>query len=237
MINRIGILGGMGPRNAVYFMQMLVRVYSDAYHPARRQDYPDMTVLLENTIPSLTKTSGEDHREAGQKINRAIASLILSGCDPVVIPSIATHSLVEQRWFDAGVIDFRKSIKDHFEAIYVDKIAVLAADGVIASEVFRPLQDHFDLHLPLDSQQKKIMSIIGGPGGLSAPDVDIDGCKSALEKIIMDFRHRGIEYFLAGGADIETFVSSHGIDDGFILPMALMCEDVVEQVRNETVPG
>lgn len=237
MINRIGILGGMGPKSATYFLQLLIRVFSDTYHPAGRQDYPDITLLMENALPSLGRASPDESRQASQKVNRAIASLILSGCDPVVIPSIATHALVEQRWFDAGVIDFRKLIIDHFETAYTDKVAVLAADGVIASDVFLPLQDHFDLYYPTESQQKKITSILEGPQGLGATDINIDACKSTLEKILMDCRKYGVEYFLAGAADIETFVSTQGVDEVFILPMELMCEDVIDRIRSETVPG
>ena len=237
MINRIGILGGMGPRSGAYFLQLLIQALSETCHPACRQDYPDMTLLLENTLPSLAKTSRDEQRQASQRVNRAIAGLILSGCDPVVIPSIATHSLVEKRWFDAGVIDFRNSITDHFETIYTDRIVVLAADEVVASDIFEPLQNHFDLEYPADTQQKKITSIITAPHGLSAIDIDIDECRAALEKIIRDFRKQGIDHFLAGGADIEIFVTGQGLDDGFILPMTLMCEDVVERLRSEIVPG
>lgn len=237
MINRIGILGGMGPGSASYFLQSLIEAFSDTYHPARRQDYPDITLLMENTLPLPGRASPDELHQASQKVNRAIAGLILSGCDPVVIPSIATHALVEQRWFDAGVIDFRKSIIDHFETIYTGRVAVLAADGVIASEVFAPLQDHFDLYYPAEPLQKKIMAIIDGPRGLGAINVDADGCKTTLGKILMDCRKQGVEYFLAGAADIETFISTWGIDASFILPMALMCEDVTDRIRTEMVPG
>lgn len=235
MYNRIGILGGMGPEATLHFIQMLYRSLSETLHPRNDQDYPDMTILMENSTPDRTEAIQEDKQETAQRINKAIANLILSGCDPVAIPCITAHALLEPRWFDAGVIDFRRCVIERYETDAPQQLALLATDGALDSNLFAPLTDYFDIISPSRTQQKKIMSIIYGPRGLKAHDTDIGACKAGLDHIVVSLRNRGADYFLAGCTEIETFVSNHGLDRGFILPMALMCREIVDRVASDVV--
>jgi aspartate racemase len=235
MYNRIGILGGMGPEATLHFMQLLYKSLSEALHPCSDQEYPDMTILMENTTPDRTEAIQEENPETAQRINKAIANLILSGCDPVAIPCITAHALVEPRWFDAGVIDFRQCVIDRYETDTPQQVAILATEGGLVSELFSPLADYFDIIFPSRTQQKKIMSIIYGPRGLKAHDTDIGSCKTGLDHIVTSLRNQGTEYFLAGCTEIETFVSNKGLDRGFILPMALMCQEIVDRVGSDVL--
>jgi aspartate/glutamate racemase len=231
MFNRIGILGGMGPQTTLYFLNRLFDSLSNTFHPKADQDYPDVSILMENSTPDRTEEIKKGGHEASQRINRAIASMILSGCDPVVLPCITAHALVEQRWFDAGVIDFRRCIIDNYESIYTDQIAVLATEGALISDVFTPLDRHFDLVYPDDAQRKKMMSVIYGPRGLKSSEIDIDVCKTLLQNILVDFRQRGIDYFLAGSTEIESFIGDHEVEGNFMMPMDLMCDEIIDRVR------
>jgi aspartate racemase len=231
MLNRIGILGGMGPEATLYFMQLLMKSMAQSFHPAVDQDYPDMTVLMENTTPDRTRAIVEGTAEAGLRVNRAIAGLILAGCDPVVIACISAHALVEQRWFDAGVVDFRRCIINQFESIQTEKMAVFATEGSYRARVFEPLEEHFDLIYPGENHRKKLMSIIYGPRGLKSSESDIAFCTATLNHVVNDFHHQGIDYFLLGCTELETFVSTHGIEGDYIAPMSLMSEEVIDRVR------
>jgi aspartate racemase len=235
MHNRIGILGGMGPDATLHFQQLLLAALSEAFKPECDQDYPDITIQMENSTPDRTEAIKNDNPEAATRINKAIAGLILMGCDPIVIPCITAHALVERRWFEAGVIDFRRCITDNSDTDYPERLAVLATDGGIISEVFSPLLNNFNLIFPAKTKQKQLMSVIYGSQGLKSCSADDQLCKARLIDVIDDLRNQGAQRFLAGCTEIETFVSREGIDDGFILPMALMCEEVVERVQSGVV--
>ena len=235
MLSRIGVLGGMGPESTIYFMQLLYRSLSEVLKPRCDQDYPDISILMENTTPNLAEALRGDRAKASQRINKAIAGLILSGCDPVVIPNITAHALIEQRWFDAGIIDFRQCIIEQLEEVYTGEVAVLALDETITSGIFEPLSEHFSLNFPNRSQQKKINSLIYGAAGLKSSDKDIPACKTALAGIIRDLQYDQTDHVLIGCTEIETFLSDSDVDDSYIMPMALMCHDIVEKFQSNVL--
>jgi len=235
MLTRIGILGGMGPEATLYFLRLLYRTLAQVLHPRQDQDYPDVSVMMENTIPDRTRSILERSEEASHRINRAIANLILTGCDPVAIACISAHALVEQRWFDAGVIDFRRSIIDQYDTHHSSVIGVITTDGALVSGLFSSLQDRFELIYPSNSMQKTVMTTIYGEQGLKDHHFNSDEVRSALETVIKDLHTRGADHILTGCTEVEMFVGKAGIEGDFILPMQLMVNEISDLVKSEVI--
>jgi len=228
---RIGVLGGMGPLATCHFLGLLFDSLTETFNPACDQDFPDMTVLIENTTPDRTAAIKNGVAGAAERINKNIRQLLDAGCDPIVIPCVTAHAYVESHYFAAGVLDFRDCIIKHFSGGDAKRLAVLATDGAIILDVFAPLAEHTNLMYPTENEQRRIMSIIYGAGGLKAPPINTNTCKDTLDEIIADLQRRGADYILAGCTEIEMFLETQEYKGNYVLPMVAMCKGILERLR------
>lgn len=234
LANRIGVLGGMGPLATCHFLDLFHNTFSETLDPICDQDFPDMTVLMENTTPDRTAAIKNGMAGTVERINKNIKQLLGAGCDPIVIPCVTAHAYVDSHYFAAGVLDFRDCIIRHFSGEDPKRLAVLATDGAMTLDVFAPLAKRFNLVYPTKAEQSRLMSIIYGPAGLKAPPTDIHTCKNELDDVITKLQDRGADFILAGCTEIEMFLATQECPGNYVLPMVALCKGVLERLRDRS---
>lgn len=226
MQSRIGILGGMGPAATLYFLKILFQAIRENLEPKRDQDFPDMNILMESTMPDRTEAIKNDLFPVKHRINSSIVSLIKSNCKLIVIPCLTAHVFVEDKWFENNVLDLRNCILSQYKEYFNMPIGVIATDGSILSGVFNPISCHFDLKYPANKYQNLIMDIIYGDRGLKSSMPDFNYCKKKFNNLLFHLKSIGIRHFIAGCTEIEMFVGEQNISNDFLLPMSSACKEI-----------
>jgi len=210
---------------------LLLNDISSALRPASDQEFPDMTILMESSMPDRTVEIKYGKTIAAQRINRLIMELIDSGCNPIAIPCITAHSLVEPRWFDSAVLDFRDCIVRDSVNRGSLRTGILATDGAIHSDVFSPLADQFDLIFPSEPMQEQLMSIVYGEHRLKSYSIDAQACRGGLDEIITNLRNKGADCIIAGCTEIEMFLTIQKVAGDYLLPMDSMSKEVLRLLQ------
>ena len=236
-MRRIGILGGMGPLATDFFLRLLLRDICATLQPTRDQHFPDMTILMESSMPDRSAEIKGGNRLAAQRINRLIAELAENGCNPIVIPCVTAHSLVEPKWFDSAVLDIRDCIVKHTAGRGPACVGILATDGSIRSGVFAPLADKFDLVFPDRSAQEKVMSVVYRKNGLKSFSTDVRACQEGLEEVMAHLRAKGAECMVLGCTEIEMFLTNQQVAGDYLLPMGNMSREIVRMLQAEADTG
>jgi aspartate racemase len=232
MMKRIGILGGMGPLATNYFLNLLIESINESLHPRNDQEFPDMTLLMESSMPDRTISIKEEESEAKERINACLDKLHTSGCEILAIPCVTAHAFVDSNWFRRGVIDFRSVIARQHDDGKNRRVAVMATDGSVISGVFMPLAQSFELIYPNDKLQLRIMNVTYGDNGLKSHDTDRSSCLRELTDIKAELHENGADLIIAGCTEIEMFLATHNSVSDCILPMKELCEEIIMQLNH-----
>lgn len=223
---RIGILGGMGPLVTQFFLGLLLDILKERRHPRRDQDFPDITLLMESSMPDRTKALREDPDPVRSRIDGALTSLERAGCSVIAVPCITAHAFIDPSWFNRGVVDFREHLLPDVRDGTRNKAGVLATDGTVSSNVLSPLTKKCDLVFPDRDHQTKVMDLVYSERGLKASRMDAGYCRSLMEELTAYFSGIGAGYILTGCTEIEEFVVRNRLEGTYLLPMNSMCHEI-----------
>ncbi|GEM_PF-2439281 len=228
MAYRIGVLGGMGPLATQYFLDIFFERFVREMKPKNDQDFPDMTILMECSTPDRTTSIKNGDNQAALRINGDLARLIKDGCESIVVPCITGHSMIEDRFFERAVIDLRRAAINEFSNHRGKKVGIMATDGSIMTNVFKPLEDHFELVYPDAELQKEVMKVIYDSKG---DDLSPKKSLGIFERIKRKMKNKGAELYLAGCTEIEMFAGKHRLMDRMIMPMNCLCSELLSKIK------
>lgn len=227
---RIGVLGGMGPLATQYFLEIFFRRYIAEMNPTRDQDFPDMTILMESSTPDRTTAIRQNDPSASERINDDLARLVDEGCDSIVVPCFTGHSMIDDKWFELGVIDIRSAAIEQYADRKGAKVGILATDGSLMSGVFEPMSEHFELIYPDKRIQKEIMKLIYDTKG---ENPDVAGGLRRLENIENAMHHKGADLYIAGCTEIEMFAGMNCASQRMIFPMNCFCTLLMKKIKEK----
>lgn len=160
---KLGVIGGMGSlATSIFFNRVISK--TDAQ---KDQDHIDMIILNHATMPDRTKAIiSNDKIDFLNSIKEDLEILQFSGVTNIAIPCNTSHYFYEDllKMTDIHIIHMIKATVKHISARYKQnsKIAILATDGTIQSEVYKSEleRSHMQVHDLQPELQTKIMQII-----------------------------------------------------------------------------
>ncbi|MCM1261273.1 MAG: amino acid racemase [Butyrivibrio sp.] len=160
-MNKLGIIGGLGPMATAYFMQLLVQM-SDA---KTDQEHMDTLVYSMPSIPDRTGyIIGESKENPVPQMVYCGKKLKEIGADIIAIPCITAHYFHEELEKEIGlpIINAIEETVLCLEEEKVSKVGIMATDGTIKSGLFQSTLEKrgIEVILPDIENQKKVMSII-----------------------------------------------------------------------------
>lgn|SRR5690606_9320935 len=182
MGQKLGVIGGMGPKaTSVFFEKIVNRTVAH-----KDQDHLNMVILNHATLPDRTNAILTN---TGETFINAVKSdfklLEAAGVANIAIPCNTSHYFYEelQKLTTIPIINMvEETIKEiHEKHGEGTKVGILATSGTIRSGIYANVCKQYNLELlaPSDSLQEKVMDIIYNN---VKSDLDVDS--SELERLI-----------------------------------------------------
>jgi len=161
--NTLGVLGGMGPfATSVFFERVIERTKAN-----KDQDHLDMVILNHASLPDRTESIlNNEPQEFLQLMEQDIKLLEQAGVDHIAIPCNTSHYFYDkiQNMTHIPIIHMVQSTVQYvYKQVGANKkIAVLATNGTVKSEVYQHeiRKINMELHPLDDTTQEKVMDII-----------------------------------------------------------------------------
>jgi len=230
---RIGILGGMGPAATQHVIDVLMRELSECLDPRRDQDYPDMTILMESSMPDRTEQLLAGRTDAATRINAALTQLSGQGCSPIIVTCVTAHALIEPAHFQSGVLDFRTCLVRQNGRVHSEPLGIVATTGSVSSGVFDAIAPECEIIYPDEEHQSLTMEIIYGPRGLKTAHPDEEHLRELLDRVAGHLRERGAGFCVAGCTEVEMFAAQQSLEDEFLFPMQLLAQEICHALARE----
>ncbi len=223
----------MGPAATQHFLDVLMHELSECLDPRRDQDYPDMTILMESSMPDRTEQLLAGRTEAATRINAALAELSGQGCCPTIVTCITAHALIEPTRFETDVLDFRACLIRQNGRVHSEPLGIVATTGSVSSGVFDAIAPECEIVYPDDEHQALTMEIIYGPRGLKTAHPDAAHLRGLLDRVAGHLRGRGAGFCVAGCTEVEMFAAQQSLEDEFLFPMQLLAREVCHTLARE----
>jgi aspartate racemase len=206
----IGILGGMGPRATHYFVEELLDACERLVRPACDQDYPDMHVHFACSNPDRTAAMvGGDAAGVRRTLLREVQQLVARGCDPIVVPCLSAHAVLDPVPESIPLLDLRRVTFEYLATRIGGScsVGVLGTRGTslsIRRGALRPFSK-MAVQVLSDSDEERLMSLIYRDVKTGAvSEATIDG----LLRLCGRLRRAGATVVVAGCTEVEMCLAS-----------------------------
>ncbi|NLL92788.1 MAG: amino acid racemase [Clostridiales bacterium] len=224
-MNKLGIIGGLGPMATIYFMELVVKMTKadvDSDHiPMIVYSYPetpDRTAYLldhskPNPLPVILKMAKELEE---QKV------------DFIAMPCITAHYFgneIHQSLKSAKFINMIEETAKYLHSIGATKIGLMATDGTVKSKVFEKTLNDYDIEVVVPSieSQKKVMRIIYDEvkAGKPVSITDLYDVKNELKDL-------GAKVCILGCTELSVVKGSYKLDNDFVDVLDILAMKSVE---------
>lgn len=219
MSKLIGVIGGLGPKATVYFMDLVIK-HTNA---KTDQENVDLLVYQYSSIPDRTKyILGQSNDSPVPQMIEAAKVLENEKCTSIVIPCNTASVFYEEVQKNVGIpviniIEETAKVASYSKG----KIGLMATDGTIKSEGYQKYIGFEKLFIPNSDIQKEIMSIIYG----KVKKNEIVS-RDELNKILSYFKNNGCEKVILGCTELS--IAFDGINDSILI-------DSLEVLAKKTV--
>lgn len=226
-MNKLGIIGGLGPEATVYFLQLLID-FSEAKSDQEHLEYilyncpkiPDRTSYIlhktENPVPELIKICKQ---------------LEASSVNIIAIPCITAHYFFEemQKQTNAHLIDAVNETVLHLKKSNRKKIGIMATDGTIQTNLFQNELEKYGLIpiIPDENEQKMVMDIIYNQvkKGLK-PNLE------NFEKVRNSLISKGADTVLLGCTELSILKRDNKLDGDVIDVLDVLAIATIENLKD-----
>lgn len=203
---KIGIVGGVGPAATVDFLDKIVKAT-----PARKdQEHIKVVVEQNPQIPDRTRNLILGEIDPTIPLYATCRRLEAAGADIITIPCNTAHAYVDdlQQHLSVPIVSMLKTTIDHIATTYGTsrRVGLLATTGTVRTGVYHAVaKGIFDLMVPDDAHQEKVMASIYGPLGVKAGYTE----GQCLEDLLAGVKHlvdRGAEILILGCTELPVLI-------------------------------
>lgn len=204
---KIGVVGGVGPAATVDFLNKIVRNTS----AGRDQEHVKVVVEQNPQIPDRTENligAGVDPTIA---LYSTCKKLEADDADIIAIPCNTAHAFAEriQPYLSIPIVNMLHETAECIKRDYGEcrTVGLLATSGTIASRVYHDAINAagFDLLVPDDHNQARVMNAIYGPRGVKAGFTEGE-CLDDLLCAMASLVERGAEVIVLGCTELPLLV-------------------------------
>jgi aspartate racemase len=199
----VGILGGMGPRATVVFLQELI----NQYRGRRDSEIPRIVVDFQTQLPSRSRHVLYGEASPVSALKLASERLIEMGATFVAIPCNSACALMPQEFFERGenlnIIDsVVAELCQHFVSDFSLRVLILAGPATVKLDAYglRLSQHNWQAHYLDKAEQIKLENLIERIK-LFGTTEDLLG---VLQQIVSDFQtHSTVDVIVLACTELE----------------------------------
>ena len=223
-MEKLGIIGGLGPMATIYFMELVVKMTSakvDKDHiPMIIYNYPDTPdrteYILDNTKPNPL-----------YEILDMGTNLLKQGAKHIAMPCITAHYFgreLNEKLGDSFINMIEETAK-HLKAKGIDKVGLMATDGTIKCKVFENTLNQYgiDVVIPSPEKQEMVMDIIYNQVK-AGKEVNID----ELYRVKSELKSKGAKVFILGCTELSVVKGNYPLDGEFLDVLEILAKKSVE---------
>ncbi len=156
---KVGVLGGLGPKATVYFMDMVV----DNTKASCDQEHLDMLVYNHATIPD--RTSYILNNNLDNPVNYLIEDAKMlenCGCNFLVMPCNTSHFMYDEinNSVDIDLINMPQEVSKIInENNNIKKVGIMATSGTLKCKIYERYLKK-DIYYPSDEVNEQVMNLI-----------------------------------------------------------------------------
>jgi aspartate racemase len=205
---KIGIIGGVGPAATVDFMEKIIR-NTDA---RRDQDHIKLIVDHNPKIPDRTANLIAEGEDPTLAIYAACKRLEANDAAVIAIPCNTAHAYVAriQPYLSIPIVNMLFETITFIQRHHSQQtqVGLLATTGTISSRVYHDAARgcDFDLMVPDDAHQERLMRAIYGEKGIKAGYLEGE-CKEDLMLALRHLVERGAKVVILGCTELPLLLS------------------------------
>lgn len=193
----LGIVGGMGPKATVNFVDEVI----DATPAAVDQEHIPTIIHNDPTIPDRNDAILHDGESPLPKILTHVTALEAQGVDVIAIPCNTAHYFYDEidNHSTVPVLNMIAAVRSKIERDNVKKAALLATSTVLQTGIYA---DHFssaDLRLVVPEEADSLMDVI-----YDIKRGEIERAQRNFDRIVDELRDRGVDSVIVGCTDLST---------------------------------
>ncbi len=199
----IGIVGGMGPSATVDLMDKIIRCTP----AATDQQHLKMVIEHNPQIPDRTEHLLGDGPDPTDAIYATCKKLESAGTDMIAIPCNTAHAFFAriQSRLSIPIVNMLQATVEFLQHAHPDirKVGLLATSGTIKSGVYRDVFEatDYDLLVPEQGFQQKLMNVIYGDKGIKAGYTDGE-CLEEFQLVSDHLTNKGAEIIILGCTEL-----------------------------------
>ncbi len=207
---KIGVVGGVGPAATVDFMNKIVR----NTRAGRDQEHVKLVVEQNPQIPDRTENLIGDGVDPTIALYSTCKKLEADDANIIAIPCNTAHAFVEriQPYLSIPIVNMLFETAECIKRNHgtCRKIGLLATSGTIGSRVYHDAISNagFELLVPDEENQNRVMSAIYGPQGVKAGFTEgkcVDDLLLALTSLVL----RGAEVIILGCTELPLLLEQN----------------------------
>ena len=222
-VNKLGVIGGLGPMATAYFLQLLVQM-SDA-----QTDQEHMEVLL-HSMPQIPDRTGyilDNSREnplpAMIRVGQGLVSL---GAEVIAIPCITAHYFEQQLEDGIGrpVLNGIEKTVLYLKNAGVERAGLMATDGTVQSGLFQHSLEAAGIScvLPPREGQRQVMHMIYDNVKAGKP-VEMPLFYDTARQLSGE----GAQVILLGCTELSLIKRDYRLEPGFLDVMEVLSREAV----------
>lgn len=223
IINKLGILGGLGPLATAYFFQLIL----DMTDAKIEQEHIEISIYNKPCIPDRTSyilDRGKDNPVPAMiEVGKVLES---QSVDYIAIPCITAHYFLEELQTSLsvpiidGVDETVQCIKKHG----IKRVGIMATAGTISSGLFQKKleKNKIESILPKEVEQEYINHIIYNNVKINKP-VDMDKFNAVADGL----RNMGAESIILGCSELSLIKGGYKLSEDFLDTMEVLARSSV----------
>lgn len=223
-MEKLGIIGGLGPMATIYFMELVVKMTSakaDKDHiPMIIYNYPDTPDRTEYILDNSKPNPIDAILDMGER-------LLEQGAKYIAMPCITAHYFGKELTgkLGDGFINMIEETAKYLNRKNIDKIGLMATDGTIKSRVFENTLNQYgiDVVVPTEEKQRMVMDIIYNQVK-AGKEVNID----ELYSVKSELKSKGAKIFILGCTELSVVKGNYPLDGEFLDVLEILAKRSVE---------
>ena len=224
MGNKIGVIGGMGPMASQLFYKMI----TEKTDVNKDQDHIEMVIISDSTMPDRTTAiMKKDYNPVVKKLLEDCMFLEMAKCDAITITCNTAHFFIDkvEPYLNIPIINMIEETAEYVaKQGNVSKVAVLATDGTIKSELYQNAlrKRNIEPYVVSKDKQKLVMYEIYERVKAGLP------CDEAIWKEIEDEVFGvGCNMALLACTELSVIKSEINLDNRFIDPLEVLTDKTI----------
>lgn len=223
-MNKLGVIGGLGPMATAFFMQMVIEMTK------ADTDQEHIEMLIHNcpSIPDRTNyILGKSSENPGKPMAAIGKKLADNGADVIAIPCITANYFYGElaREIPVPIINIIEETTGYLTERKVKTVGLMATDGTVESGLFQSsLQAAgVEVVLPGEDGQQDVMHLIYRNVKATRP-AEMD----RFERVSKELKDKGAQVIILGCTELSMIRRDEKIGSGYLDAMQVLARRSVE---------